>query len=110
MPEYAVLGSLESESPLALPEIAEDFLGSVAGPPPGPEELASTLGPGLSSLAADKLLEVRRFSSWPAEWSQGAPIEGDVLGAAAAQAGAWGALDGESVLVGRITEAGWRWL
>jgi len=110
MPEYAVLGSLESEPQLALPEIAEDFLGSVAGAPPEPEELAATLGPGLSSLAADKLLEVRRFSSWPAEWSQGAPIEGDVLGAAAGQAGAWCALDGESVLVARITEAGWRWL
>src|SRR5690242_19262860 len=43
------------------------------------EELAAILAPGLVSLAARGLVEVRRFRAWPAPWDDGEPLADDDL-------------------------------
>ncbi|OJF10728.1 hypothetical protein [Couchioplanes caeruleus] len=105
--EYLVLAPLELGTPRPLWEIAEDFVRSVVGAPPTKEEVAALLGPGLASLAARELVEVRQFSSWPAAWVQGIPVDDSRLSAANFRTDAWaGYADGQETVVALITEAG----
>lgn len=74
------------------------------------QQLADILGPGLHWLAAQGLIEVRRFRAWPARWEEGVPLTGDELQRDSAQADAWSAGPSDTVLAAHITEAGHRLL
>ncbi|GAA0575961.1 hypothetical protein GCM10010172_70870 [Paractinoplanes ferrugineus] len=103
--EYLVLAPLEAGEPRPLFEIADDFVRCVVGTLPTIEQIAAVLGPGAVSMAAHRLIEVRRFQFWPMPWPDGVPTTPADLGTAAI----WSEHDGDC-LVARITEAGLRWL
>jgi hypothetical protein len=102
--EYLVLAPLECGEPRPLFEIADDFVRCVVGAMPTLKQIAAVLGPGAASMAARRLIEVRRFQFWPMPWPDGVPAAAAELGAT----GIWSEADGGDVLVARITEAGLR--
>ncbi|WP_165944202.1 hypothetical protein [Micromonospora sp. KC213] len=96
----------ESGSDAPLPEIAAAWLAD-AVPPPAVEEAVPALAEALTALAADGLLTVRRFRTWPAAWVDGASVAGERLTVETRVAGTW--LPGparDGLLVARVTEAG----
>jgi len=72
--------------------------------------LAAILAPGLISLEARGLVEVRHFRFWPARWDEGEPLTGDELAQESARAEIWSEATAEGVLAAHITEAGYRFL
>src|SRR5437773_2402974 len=89
-PECAVLDALyglDGHTPLW--EIAEGFANSVVGGPPDTAWIATLLSPALASLAANGLMEVRRFATWPAPWEQGTPVHADHLLSESKRPGDW---------------------
>lgn len=104
--EYLVLAPLEGGEPRPLFEIADDFVRCVAGTVPTMKQIAAVLGPGVTAMAARRLIEVRRFPFWPMPWPDGVPAAGPEL----RPARVWAEPAGGDVLVARITEAGRRWL
>jgi hypothetical protein len=73
-------------------------------------QLTDILAPGLVSLAARGLVEVRRFRSWPAQWEEGVPLAGDALARESTRAEMWSSDPEGAVLAAHITEAGHRFL
>ncbi|WP_326549440.1 hypothetical protein [Micromonospora sp. NBC_01813] len=100
--EELVLGPLE-DSPLPLWELGWDEAESASW-------LAELLGPGLISLVARGLVEVRRFDGWPAEWDDGTLVVGDELLRESGRAEVWRDDGGHRVLAAHITRAGIRLL
>ncbi|MEU7875976.1 hypothetical protein [Dactylosporangium sp. NPDC049140] len=100
--EVLVLDPLE-DSPLPLWELRWHDATTL-------QELADILAPGLISLAARGLVEVRRFHNWPAQWDQGAPLTGDDLARESTRAEVWSDDAAHAVLAAHITEAGRRLL
>ncbi|MFY1695979.1 hypothetical protein [Solwaraspora sp. WMMA2101] len=98
--EELVLCPLE-DSPLPLWELGWDEAESASW-------LAEILGPGLVSLVARGLVEVRRFDGWPAEWDHGTLVAGDELLRESGRAEAWRDDGGHRVLAAHITRAGVR--
>lgn len=74
------------------------------------QQMVAFLGPGLVSLVARSLIEVRRFDSWPAHWKQGTPVVGDDLLRASGCVEAWSGNSDLGVLAAHITKAGIRHL
>ncbi|MBO3744133.1 hypothetical protein [Actinoplanes flavus] len=74
------------------------------------QQLADILAPGLISLAARGLVEVRQFRNWPARWDEGVPLTGDDLVRESTRAAVWSDSPKGVVLAARITEAGHRLL
>jgi hypothetical protein len=74
------------------------------------QQLADILAPGLISLAARGLVEVRRFRSWPAQWEDGVLLTGKDLARESTHAEVWSAGPTDAVLAAHITEAGHRLL
>jgi len=68
--------------------------------------VAEVLGPGLVSLAARSLIEVRRFDRWPAQWEEGIPVVGDDLRHASSRVEVWSDDSTHGMLAARITEGG----
>ena len=77
---------------------------------PSRQRMATVLGPGLVSLVARGLIEVRRFDSWPAQWERGVPVIGDDLLRESRRVEAWSDDSTHSRLAAHITEAGIRYL
>ncbi|GAA0577619.1 hypothetical protein GCM10010172_72990 [Paractinoplanes ferrugineus] len=73
-------------------------------------QLADILAPGLISLAARGLVEVRRFPRWPAPWTEGVLLTGEELAQESRRAEAWSDRTTETVLAAHITAAGRRLL
>jgi hypothetical protein len=74
------------------------------------QALAATLAPGLISLAARGLLEVRRFRTWPAQWDDGQALTEEDLARESRRVEVWSEGTGDAVLAAHITEAGHRFL
>jgi hypothetical protein len=101
--EVLVLDPLE-DSPLPLWELRWHEATTL-------QELADVLAPGLISLAARGLVEVRRFQNWPAQWDRGVPLTGDDLARECTRADVWSDDATRAVLAAaHITEAGRRLL
>lgn len=100
--EELVLCSLE-DSPVPLWELGWTEA-------PSRQRVAAILGPGLVSLAARGLIEVRRFDCWPASWEQGLPVTGDDLLADSRRVEVWSDDPARTRLAAHITEAGIRYL
>jgi hypothetical protein len=100
--EVLILDSLE-DSPLPLWELRWREVRTL-------QELADILAPGLISLAARGLVEVRRFHNWPARWDQGVPLIGDDLARESTRVEVWSDDAAHAVLAAHITEAGRRLL
>jgi len=96
--EYLVLGDLES-SPRPLRVLGWTEARSR-------QMVAEVLGPGLASLAARSLIEVRRFDRWPARWEDGVPVVSDDLRRASSRVEVWSDDSAYGVLAARITEGG----
>ena len=96
--EYLVLGELET-SPRPLRE-----LGWLEAP--SRQVVAEVLGPGLVSLAARRLIEVRYFDRWPARWEEGIAVGGSDLRRVSSRVEAWTDHSTRGVLAAHITEAG----
>jgi hypothetical protein len=75
-----------------------------------PQELADILAPGLISLAARGLVEVRRFHPWPAQWDQGVLLAGDDLARESTHPEVWSDDAAHAILAAHITKAGRRLL
>ncbi|WP_446210012.1 hypothetical protein [Micromonospora sp. IBSANI012] len=106
--EYFVLHECDGDAPL--PEIADAWFDNGARSPTV-EETVPALAGALVSLTADGLVEVRRFASWPAPWSDGARVEGEHLRAEVGGVDPW--LPGPArigLLVARVTEEGGAYL
>jgi hypothetical protein len=100
--EVLVLVPLE-DSPLPLWELRWHEAATLQG-------LADILAPGLISLAARGLIEVRRFHHWPAHWDEGTPLIGDDLARESTRVEVWSDDTTHAVLAAHITEAGHRFL
>ncbi|GAA4974216.1 hypothetical protein [Actinoplanes utahensis] len=100
--EVLVLQPLE-DSPLPLRELRLSDETTL-------RELAGLLAPGLISLEARGLVEVRRFRHWPAQWDDGVPLTGDDLARECGRPEAWSDEPGETVFAAHITRAGHRLL
>ncbi|MEH0938591.1 hypothetical protein [Micromonospora psammae] len=101
---YFVLRESGGDAPL--PEIADAWR-NTADAPPTVEQAVPALAAALAALAAEGLVEVRRFATWPQAWSGGAPVAGEGLCAEAAAVGTW--LPGPArtgLMVARITDSG----
>ncbi|MDH6460678.1 hypothetical protein M2302_000839 [Micromonospora sp. A200] len=106
--EYFVLHESDGDAPL--PEIFDAWLDNGARSPTV-EEAVPALAGALMSLTADGLVEVRRFTTWPAPWSGGARVEGAHLRAEVGGIDPW--LPGPArtgLLVARVTGEGGAYL
>jgi len=74
------------------------------------QDLAAILAPGLISLVARGLVEVRRFLTWPAQWNDGQPLTEDDLARESTRVEVWSEGAGDTVLAAHITKAGHRLL
>ncbi|WP_433288235.1 hypothetical protein [Micromonospora sp. CA-244673] len=77
---------------------------------PSRQRVAAVLGPGLVSLVARGLIEVRHFDSWPAQWERGIPVAGDDLLRESGRVEVWSVDSAHGVLAAHITKAGIRYL
>ncbi len=96
--EYLVLGDLES-SPRPLWELGWNQA-------PSRQAVTEILGPGLVSLAARGLIEVRHFDRWPAPWEEGAPVTADDLRQLSSRVEVWSGESPHGTLAAQLTEAG----
>jgi hypothetical protein len=96
--EHLVLGDLEC-SPRPLRELRRDEAPSL-------RMVADVLGPGLVSLVARGLIEVRRFDTWPARWEDGSRVVGDDLLRASGRVETWSGRSADGILAANLTEAG----
>ncbi|MGK5442125.1 hypothetical protein ACSNN7_09920 [Micromonospora sp. URMC 105] len=106
--EYFVLHESDGDAPL--PEIAYAWLGNGAASPTV-EQAVPALAEALVSLTADGLVEVRRFTTWPASWHGGARVADEHLRAEVTGVAPW--LPGPArigLLVARITDEGGTYL
>ncbi|WP_203931421.1 hypothetical protein [Virgisporangium ochraceum] len=98
--EDELLGPLE-DSPLPLWEIRGGHVTT--------GRLEAYLVPGLTSLAARGLIEVRRFDGWPQSWDRGSPMAGEDLLRYCRRLDAWSP-GATPVLAAHITPEGRRCL
>ncbi|MEV4482532.1 hypothetical protein [Micromonospora coxensis] len=99
--ESFVLREAHGDAPL--PEIADAWRAD-GDAPPTVEQAVPALAEALAGLVACGLVEVRRFTTWPAAWSGGVPVDDDGLRVEARAVATW--LPGPArtgLLVARIT-------
>jgi hypothetical protein len=77
---------------------------------PSRQRVAEVCGPGLVSLEARGLIEVRRFESWPEPWERGRPVLGDELLAESRRVERWIDNAAGTQVAARILDAGERYL
>ncbi|MEV0807749.1 hypothetical protein [Micromonospora sp. NPDC050200] len=106
--EHFVLRESDGDAPL--PELLDAWRDG-ADPSPTVGEAVPALAEALVDLVADGLVEVRRFTSWPAAWNGGARVEDEHLRAEVGGVDPW--LPGPArigLLVARITDQGGAYL